>query len=117
MSRRVAVVLSVVIAHGLLAQLALAAEAVRVPTERVCMVQDRLFADPQIPVEVEGKTYYGCCPMCAGRLREDLSLRQAVDPVTGRTVDKASALAAANPDGSILYFESEQTLGQFLGER
>lgn len=117
MSRRVAVILAVVVAQSLLAQLALAAEAVRVPTDQVCMVQDRLFADPQIPVEVEGKTYYGCCPMCAGKLREDVSLRQAVDPVTGKTVDKASALAAAAPDGSILYFESEQTFGQFLEER
>ncbi|MCZ7618955.1 MAG: hypothetical protein M5U32_11850 [Myxococcota bacterium] len=115
MSRRIASLLAVVILHALFAPLVLAAETVRVPAERVCMVQDRLFPTPQIPVELEGKTYYGCCPMCAGQLREDVSLRMATDPVTGQPVDKSSAITAANPDGSILYFESEETFGQFVG--
>jgi hypothetical protein len=27
----------------------------------VCMTNDRILWTPQIPVQVEGKTYYGCC--------------------------------------------------------
>lgn len=113
MSHRTAAVLGVLFL-AFLSSPALAADAVLVPAERVCMVQDRLFPEPQIPLELEGKTYYGCCPMCAGKLREEASLRQAVDPVTGNTVDKASALPAAAPDGSILYFESDDSFRQFL---
>jgi len=30
-------------------------------------------------------------------------------------VDTSAAIAAADPDGSILYFESEETFGQFVG--
>ena len=37
---------------------------------KVCMVNDQLFAKDQIPVEVEGKTYFGCCEMCKARLAE-----------------------------------------------
>lgn len=55
--------------------------------------------------------------MCADRIREEVSLRQALDPVTGATVDKASAITAADEDGSILYFESEETFERSLAGR
>jgi YHS domain-containing protein len=40
----------------------------------------------------------------------------ATDPVTGRAVDKATALIAATPDGRVLYFESAQTLSRFVAQ-
>lgn len=90
-----------------------AGPATRVETKKVCMVNDALFQKDQIPVEVEGKTYYGCCNMCKQRLAQDASVRSSVDPVTGKAVDKATAVPAALTDGSVLYFESEKTLAAY----
>lgn len=82
-------------------------------TKKVCMVNDTLFEKDQIPVAVEGKTYYGCCAMCKERLAKDAEIRSAVDPLTGKKVDKATAVIAARADGSVLYFESEETLAKY----
>jgi YHS domain-containing protein len=79
----------------------------------VCMVNDQYMGREQIPVTVSDKTYYGCCPMCKGRLERDAAARQATDPVTGNSVDKASAVIARAPSGNVLYFESERTLAQY----
>lgn len=90
----------------------------KVETKKVCMVNNQLFAKDQIPVEVEGRTYYGCCDMCKERLAKDAAFRTAVDPVTGKEVDKAKAVIAALPDDSVLYFESDKTLERYkAGER
>lgn len=79
----------------------------------VCMVNNQYMGKPQIPVTVEGKTYYGCCEGCKGRLARDPAARQAIDPVTKKTVDKATAVIAKTESGSTLYFENEQTLAQY----
>jgi len=76
----------------------------------VCMVNNSLFDRPQIPIEVGGKTYFGCCPMCKERLATDAELRQAMDPVSGRMVDKAIAVIGVLPNGAVVYFESEANL-------
>jgi YHS domain-containing protein len=96
-----------------------AAPAVKkVETRKVCMINNQVFDKDQIPVKVEGRTYYGCCEMCKERLARDAAARAAVDPVTGKKVDKATAVIAAQADGSVLYFESDQTLQRYQkGER
>ena len=83
---------------------------VRVETKYVCMINDQRFSKVQIPVEVEGRTYYGCCEMCKERLRGDESSRTAVDPVSGKKVDKATAVIGATPDGTVFYFETLETM-------
>ena len=85
----------------------------RVPAKRVCMVNDTEFPKDQIAVQVEGKTYFGCCEMCKGRLAQDAKIRQATDPVSGKNVDKATAVIGAKPDGKVLYFESEKTFAAY----
>ena len=85
----------------------------RVPAKRVCMVNNTLFDKDQIPVAVEGKTYFGCCEMCKGRLAQDASIRAATDPVSGKSVDKAKAVLGATPDGKVLYFESDKTFAAY----
>jgi YHS domain-containing protein len=85
----------------------------RVETKKVCMVNNQVFEKDQIPVQVAGKTYYGCCEMCKERLAKDAEARTGVDPVTGKKVDKATAVIVAQTDGSVLYFESEKTLEQY----
>lgn len=79
---------------------------VAVPAEHVCMMNDKRFPEPQIPVEVDGRTYYGCCAMCKERLATDAAARTAIDPVSRRPVDKATAVIGAATDGRVFYFES-----------
>lgn len=79
----------------------------------VCMMNNKMFDKPQIVIEVEGKTYYGCCPMCADKLKNDASLRTATDPVSGKSVDKASAVIGADTHGMTYYFESKENFDKF----
>ena len=85
----------------------------RVEAVRVCMVNNTVFPKDQIPVEVDGKTYFGCCEMCKGRLAKDEAIRMATDPVSGKQVDKATARIGAGADGKVQYFESEETFARF----
>lgn len=80
----------------------------------VCMVNDQFMGRDQIPVVVEGRTYFGCCEMCKGRLATDAKFRTAKDPITGREVDKASAVIAQRPSGQVLYFESLETFQTYV---
>jgi len=81
--------------------------------KRVCMVTNKAFPDDQIAVEVEGKTYYGCCEMCKGRLASDAKLRTATDPVSGKPVDKSEAVIAADTKGKVFYFENDENLAAY----
>ena len=84
-----------------------------VPNKDVCMVTDMHFNKAQIPVEVEGKTYYGCCQNCKKTLTEDAKVRTAEDPVSHKPVDKATATIAVLEDGSVLYFENKQNVKKY----
>jgi YHS domain-containing protein len=73
----------------------------------VCMVRNHYMGRPQLPVVVDGRTYYGCCEGCKGRLLHDPNARAALDPVTQIPVDKAQAVLAVDERGGLLYFENE----------
>jgi YHS domain-containing protein len=90
-----------------------AQKVVRVESHKVCMINDRSMAMEQIPVEIEKKTYYGCCPMCKERLEKDPESRYAVDPVSGKKVDKAKAVIGALPGAAVLYFENAENLEKY----
>jgi YHS domain-containing protein len=97
---------------------AAADKAVLVPAKNVCMINDRSMANDQIPVEVDGKTYYGCCPMCKERLAKEEASRYAIDPVSGKKVDKAKAVIGALPGAAVLYFESIENFAKYnAGQR
>ncbi len=112
-TRRTVLALLVALASMAVVRQAAAEPLARVPAKRVCMVNNTRFDKDQIPVAVGGATYFGCCEMCKGRLAEDASVRQAVDPISGKTVDKAKAVIGAKPDGKVLYFESEKTFSAY----
>jgi YHS domain-containing protein len=82
---------------------------------QVCMVNDQFMGKPQIPIAVEGRTYYGCCAMCKDRLGNDPKARTARDPVTGEQVDKATAVIVQDKTGKVMYFASEATLNRYRG--
>lgn len=76
----------------------------------VCMVNDQFMGRPQIPVVVNGATYYGCCPACKERLTNEPGTRSALDPGNHRPIDKAHATIAQTESGAALYFESKESL-------
>lgn len=84
-----------------------------VENEKVCMVTDMHFPKTQIPVEVDKKTYYGCCQNCKATLSNDAKARAAVDPVSGKSVDKAKAVIAARADHSVVYFENKANFEKY----
>ncbi|HET7435435.1 MAG TPA: hypothetical protein VFN10_12075 [Thermoanaerobaculia bacterium] len=85
----------------------------KVEPKTVCMINEHAMGKDQIPVEVEGKTYYGCCEMCKKALATDASKRVAVDPVSQKQVDKAKAVIASQEDGKVFYFESDANLAKY----
>ena len=85
----------------------------RVETKMVCMVNERNMGKEQIPIEIDGRVYYGCCEMCKKALAADATKRVAKDPVSGKQVDKATAVIAAQENGQVFYFESEESLAKY----
>ena len=86
----------------------------KVPLDQVCMVNNKYMAENQIVVPYEGKTYYGCCEMCVEKLKGDTRERTATDPLTGESVDKASAFVVSKSDKKVLYFASEENFQRFI---
>ncbi len=84
-----------------------------ITAEYVCMVNDTRFDKVQIPTEVDGKTYYGCCSMCKAKLEKSSELREATDPVSGNIVDKATAVIGADTNNAVYYFENEENMKAF----
>jgi len=94
---------------------AVLAEQLRRVTDisHVCMVNNEDMGKPQIPVKVGDQTYYGCCKMCIGTLNNDRKARFAIDPMSGKEVDKAKAIIGAKPNMAVLYFENEKNFQAF----
>ena len=88
-------------------------ELTQVETKYVCMINNQRFDKEQIPITVDGATYYGCCEMCKEKLQKDKSSRVAVDPVSGKKVDKAKAIIGATADGKVFYFENVENLKKY----
>jgi YHS domain-containing protein len=75
--------------------------------EYVCMMQDMVLTKPGIPIQYQGKTYYGCCNMCKEKIqKEPQRYTKAIDPVSGKGVDKAEAFIYG-VEGDAYYFGSE----------
>ncbi len=85
-----------------------------VPNKQVCMVTNAHFTRPQIPVEQDNKTYYGCCENCKATIQKDASSRSATDPQSKKSVDKATATIAANEAGDVLYFENKGSFDKYV---
>lgn len=86
-----------------------------VPTEEVCMVNDAFMAKKQLMVKHEGRVYYGCCDMCKERIPNEAAVRVAIDPLSGKEVDKASAAIAITGDqGEVSYFENEDNYRNYV---
>ncbi len=86
----------------------------KVDTPEVCMITNKFMGAAQIAVPIGGKVYYGCCEMCVGTLNKDVKSRYSIDPLTGKKVDKATAVIGAKKDGSVMYFENQKNFDAYL---
>jgi YHS domain-containing protein len=88
----------------------------KVKTSFVCMMDNKFKGKEQIPVMVNGKTYYGCCQGCVHALKNNRDIRYARDPLTGEEVDKADAYITLKSNGtdSVFYFKSVETYADFM---
>jgi YHS domain-containing protein len=82
-------------------------------SKTVCMFMNRALPDANPSVAIDGKTYYYGTENCREKLKADPSLRTAVDPVTHKKVDKATAVVGVTPAGEAVYFESAKTLAEY----
>jgi YHS domain-containing protein len=96
------------------ALLAASGEKVKqVEAKYTCFINKKHFDKPQTEIIVNGKKYYGCCENCASQLTQDPSTRVAIDPVSGKEVDKADAVIGMDKAGNIYFFQSEDNLKKF----
>lgn len=85
-----------------------------VPADQVCMVNNAYMGKKQFEVQFEGKTYYGCCENCKQRIPNETTARVAIDPMTGKGVDKATAVIAITGDNDeVMYFESKESFAKY----
>ncbi len=85
---------------------------VQVESKYVCMINQNVYEQEQILVEVDGLNYYGCCMECKAKLLNDPSTRVAIDPVSGNQVDKALAIIG-ECNGKAYYFETLNNLQNY----
>ncbi len=79
---------------------------------KVCMVNN--FYNPmadftEFEVNVEKKSYYGCCAMCKDKLKMSSQHRIAIDPLSKEKVSKADAYIVADKTnkGKTYYFKNK----------
>ncbi len=87
------------------------------PKELVCMVNNAYMGKKQYPVQHEGKQYYGCCQMCVNTIQSNRHVRVALDPLTGKEVDKSLAYIAPEPgstNNGVLFFESQENYLKYM---
>lgn len=90
-----------------------AAQTQPIERAKVCMLEDMVQTKPGIEHTVDGKTYYVCCPMCTQRMdAEPERYTRAHDPVSGKTVDKATAPLLAYKEKAY-YFATEESRAAF----
>ena len=80
---------------------------------QVCMVRRTVQPHTAYTFDYQGKTYHFCCTMCLSKFRADPDhLKFAVDPVNGKSVDKADA-SIYSYHGHAYFFASKRTLKKF----
>ena len=81
---------------------------IRIASSHTCMGSNQAQEKAQNYAIVDDKRYYGCTDMCIANLKQNWGFRYGLDPVSGKRVDKATALVGARKNGQLLYFETEE---------
>lgn len=88
-----------------------------VPDSLVCMSDNSIKSKTTGSISFEGKTYMGCCSECRLKLfNNENNVQFAVDPFSGKKVNKSDAIVYADPVniGKVLYFESDENYLEFI---
>lgn len=88
-----------------------------VPDSMVCMVSGEIKHKAINPIELEGKTYWGCCGQCETKLKYNTkNARMAKDPISEKLISKADAYIRINPENNrkVMFFESEANYNEYL---
>ncbi|MBX2956315.1 MAG: hypothetical protein KF846_09170 [Cyclobacteriaceae bacterium] len=84
---------------------------------KVCMSTDA-FMDGNIQMVVPnlGGTYYACSHQCIAALQSNEGERYAIDPISKKRINKATAFICLHPDksGKVCYFESKENHLAFI---
>ena len=90
-----------------------------VPNKKVCMVNDRFMGIDQIPIDVNGIMYYGCCENCVEKLQKNLNdVRFGSNPLNNTKVDKATAVIVLDKSGGgVFYFASKEDANTFIHQK
>lgn len=83
----------------------------------VCMVSGLVKNKAILPIEIGGKTYWGCCDNCLMQLRNNIeNVLYAKDPYSGTLICKAGALKRLDPENNkyVLYFETDRNYEVYL---
>jgi YHS domain-containing protein len=84
-----------------------------VDRSKVCMLEDQLQPRAGLEEKYEGKTYFLCCSMCEEKFRSNPErYSKARDPVSGASVDKATAPVVGYKDRAY-FFESDNSRATF----
>jgi YHS domain-containing protein len=84
-----------------------------VSPKHICFINKTRFDRTLKSVVVDGKTYYACCDDCVAKLKEDPEARVAIDPVSGKEVDKAAAVIGVDKNGKVYFFENRENMKRF----
>ncbi|MGZ2369478.1 hypothetical protein ACXR6G_06805 [Ancylomarina sp. YFZ004] len=88
-----------------------------IPDSMVCMLGGDIKTKPTLPIEINSKTYWGCCQNCLGKLqRNENNALYALDPLSGESVNKADAIIRQDPQNNkrVFFFKSNETYNQYL---
>ncbi|MUP39402.1 hypothetical protein [Labilibaculum euxinus] len=83
----------------------------------VCMVRGDIKSKSTLPIQIEDKTYRGCCQKCMDKLERNVNnIRFTIDPITGQSINKADAVIKQDPHDNkrVLFFKSNETYNQYL---
>ncbi len=83
--------------------------------KQICMFRNQLIMEEVNSVEIEGETYYACCPGCADKLKSNYKDSQfAVDRYSHHRIKKSKAFIVLDnkTKGKVRYFESEKNFNQ-----
>lgn len=88
----------------------------KVEQNRVCMPQNLVFDRDMIPVQLNDRTYYGCCEGCIVQITQNEALRMGQDGLTGENIDKSQAVVL-DIHGKAMYFASAENAKKYLASR
>lgn len=92
----------------------------KLESQQICMFRNQLIMEAASSIEIDGQTYYACCPGCAEKLKNNYQESQfAIDEYSHHRIRKTKAFIILNNKSTrkVSYFESEKNYNQFINSK